>query len=92
MPFALILIGIVMIVAGVEDTQDDLYTLLKGDFFGPNNFFFWMMAIGVIVAVGKVPNMEPLSDAFLVLVLIMIVIHNKDFLTQINTALKGGTT
>lgn len=72
MPFALLIVGIFLLVAGVNNKQGDLYTLVKGDFSGPNNFVFWIVSILVIGAVGYIPKLKPISDAFLVLVIVVL--------------------
>lgn len=74
MAFALLTIGLVLLVSAVRNTQGDFFTLVKGDFTGPNNFVYWIAAIGVIGAVGYIPKLKPLSTAFLVLVVLVLVI------------------
>ena len=84
MPFALLIVGIALLASSVRNTQDKLYTLVKGDFSGPNNFIFWTVSILAIGAVGYIPRLKPLSTAFLALVVIVL------FLTKGNPKLKGG--
>lgn len=72
MPFALLIIGVFLLVAGVRDKQNDLFTLVKGDFSGPNNFVFWIVSILIIGAIGYIPKLKPLSTAFLVLVIVVL--------------------
>lgn len=74
MPFALIIVGIFLLVSAARSTQDDLFTLIRGDFTGPNNFFYWAISIMFIGAIGYVPKLRPLSTAFLVLVVIVLVL------------------
>lgn|SRR5574337_123850 len=74
MPFALIIVGIFLLVAAARNVQDDLFGLIKGDFSGPNNFFYWAVSILVIGAIGYIPKMRSLSTAFLALVVIVLVL------------------
>lgn len=97
MPFALLIIGIVLIVAGVRNTQGILFTLLKGDFTGNGNFIFWFVSILLIGSIGYIEKLKPLSTAFLVLVLMALFLSKGDpsksgggFFKQFSTAL-GGT-
>lgn len=78
MPFALLIIGAVMVVAAVKNTQGNLATLLKGDFTGPNNFIYWMVAILIIGAVGYIPKLKPLSVGFLGLVVLVLFLAKGD--------------
>src|SRR5260370_36956281 len=72
MPFALIIVGVVLLIAAAKGTQGDLFSLLQKDFTGPNNFVFWMAAILIIGAVGYVPKLKPLSTVFLALVVLVL--------------------
>ena len=60
MSFALGILGIIVLVAGVRNKQDNLFKLVKGDFTGQNNFIFWMISIFAIGAVGYIPKLKPL--------------------------------
>ena len=84
MPFALIIIGTVFLVAGVRDKSDELLTLLKSDFTGPDNFLYWMVSILLIGAIGYIKPAQPFSRAFLVLLIVVL------FLTNGNPKLNGG--
>lgn len=74
MPFALVTVGIVLLVASMRNTQDQLFTLVKGDFTGPNNFVYWFISILLIGAIGYVPKAKPFSVAMLALVIIVLVL------------------
>ncbi len=72
MAFALIIVGITLLVSSVRNTQGDLFTLVKGDFSGPNNFVYWFLSILVIGAIGYIPKLKPFSVAFMTLVIIVL--------------------
>jgi hypothetical protein len=72
MPFALLIIGVFLLIAGVRNTQDTLFTLVRGDFTGNNNFVFWIVSILIIGAVGYIPKLKPISTGFLVLVIMVL--------------------
>ena len=84
MPLVLIFLGVLLIVAAYRGTQDDLFELLKGDFVGSQNSFYWIVSIFVVGAVGYIPRMKPISDAFLVLILLMLFIRNDSFFSRFN--------
>lgn len=78
MPFALLLIGVWLLIAGVRNTAGPatqpgtLFYLLHNDFTGPNNFIYWFLAIILIGAVGYIPKLKPVSTGFLALVLVVL--------------------
>lgn len=78
MPFALLLIGVWLLIAGVRNTAGPssqpgtLFALLHGDFTGPDNFVYWFIAIILIGSIGYIPKLKSLSTAFLVLVLVVL--------------------
>lgn len=74
MPFTLIILGVIVLIASVRGTQDQLFSLVKGDFTGPKNFIYWTVAILFIGALGYIPKLKPLSVTFMVLIVIVLVL------------------
>ena len=74
MSFALFIVGAVLLIASVRNTQGALFNLLQGDFVGPNNFIYWFTAILLIGFVGYIPKLKPISVAMLTLVVIVLVL------------------
>jgi hypothetical protein len=87
MPFLFLISGIVLIVASVRGTNQQLVTLLKGDFTGQDNFLYWSVSILLIGAIGYIDGLKPVSRAFLVLVVIVLFIKNKGVFQQFTQAL-----
>jgi len=80
MPFAAIVIGAILLVVALRNTQGDFGDALATDFPG---FFKWTMAIGFILGLGFIPGMEKPSRWLLALVALVIV------LTQYNAIING---
>src|SRR6516164_11233231 len=72
MPVVLIVAGSVLLIAAIRGTQQDLFLLLASDFTGPDNFIFWFLSIVVIGAIGYIPRLKPVSDGFLILVILTL--------------------
>ena len=93
MPFALIIAGIILTVAGVRDTQSALFALLKGDFTGPNNYTWWAVSVLAIGATGYVDALKQLSHYFLALILIVLILakykNGQSVFDEFVAALKG---
>ena len=95
MPFLFIVLGVVFTIASVRDTVSDfdgnkgLATLLHDDFTGDTNFIYWFISILLIGALGYIKPLEPVSRAFLALVVIILLLSNKGVFAQFNEALSG---
>ena len=72
MSFALIIIGLFLLISAIKNTQGSLFTLIHGDFTGSNNFIFWLVAILIVGAVGYIERIKPVSNAFLVLIVLAL--------------------
>lgn len=95
MSLALLVIGIVFVVAAVRGTtsgENGLFTLLQGDFTGSNNFLYWLLALGLIGAIGYIPKLKSFSTAFLVLVIAAILLSHKGFFADLQSAIKSSST
>lgn len=95
MPFALLIVGLVLIVAGVRNTVEDngtqkgLITLVKGDFTGNNNFTYWLVSILIVGSIGYISDLRKLSRAFLTLIIIGLLFSNKGFFTKFQQQVFG---
>ena len=95
MPFFLLIVGSIFLVAAVRGNQDDLIKLIKDDFSGNNNFIYWVMAIVFISMLGNIKVLKPVSDAFLALVILVIIVASYkkgDLINSFLTQVKNGTS
>jgi hypothetical protein len=90
MPFALVFIGLIMIVTGAKGTQSALGKQLVSDFTGPGNFFYWFASIGVIGAAGSIPGFKPFSRMFMTLIIVAMVLRNGGVFDKFMQALATG--
>lgn len=99
MSFYIIIIGLLLIISAIKNRQDELFDLVKDDFAGngdfSNSFIGWLVAIVFIVLIGKVNiagrSFEPISNAFLFLVFVVIFLGNRDIVTKFIDEIKKGT-
>jgi hypothetical protein len=95
MPFALLVIGVVLIVSAINGTQSQLVLMLRRDFTGTGNFVYWLAALLAIGAIGYIEKLKPVSDGFLVLVILVLLLSRGNpkfnsaggFFKQLTTAL-----
>lgn len=92
MPFALVTIGLIMVISGARNTHAALGKQIKSDFTGPNNFLYWIVAVGVVGSIGYVESLRNVSRAFLALVIISMILANgrNGLFAKFTDALKTG--
>jgi len=89
------IVGLILMVAGIKGTHKDLFAVLKDDFTGSGNFFVWVLACIIVVSVGYIEKVRPVSDAFLTLIILVIILYNgqhglfQNFVDQIRDGTRG---
>ena len=90
MPFVLLAVGILFFIVAIQGTQGGLFALLKSEFVGTNSFVVWAAALVIIGLLGYIKPIRPISHAFLVLILLVLVLSNgKGFFSQFNAAIRS---
>ena len=92
MACAFLIIGLIVLVAAIRGKQTDLWNLVRSDFTGSNNFFYWVLAVILLVALGTFKPIRPITDAFLGLIILVILIGNKDLVGSFTQQVKAGTS
>lgn len=87
MPFALVVIGMVLIITGLRNTYAQLGTTLYGDLIPFSKFALAIVAVG---ALGYIPELRRFSHWFLALIIIAMVLANKGFFQRFSQALALG--
>lgn len=91
MPFALLFAGLIIFIVAYHGTQNQFYGQLKQDFTGHNNFLIWIVAIGIIGALGYIDELKKPSDLFLALIIIVMLLSNKGIIANLNAQIIGGS-
>lgn len=90
MPLLLIVTGILLLVLGYQGTYPQFFQLLKTDFSGPGNFWYWIVIIVAVGALGYIPSLSGLSKAFLFMVLIGLFLANgTGFFAQLQSGVQS---
>jgi hypothetical protein len=90
MPFALLTIGLILVITGARNTYQDMGRALVGDFTGKGNFTYWLLAFGVIGSLGYVEQLRVFSRAFMALVLLSMILKNGGVFAKATQALQQG--
>ena len=91
MPFVLLLIGLLLFITAWNGTTGLLANQLRSDVFGDNGkngFLYWSVAVIIIGSIGYIKSLQKLSDAFILLMLIVFIISNKGVFAKFNDALR----
>jgi hypothetical protein len=92
MPLFFLIIGIMLVIVGINNKIPELTALLKEDFKPTDNtapFQIWILAIFAAGSLGYVQVFKPIANAFLVLIVVALLLSNKGFFTKFSAALEG---
>lgn len=95
MPFALLFIGLLLLVSGVQNTYKQLGEQVTKDFTGDGNFFYWVISLGIVGSIGYIKEYKKVSDAGLILLLVVFVFaasNKKNVFSMLTSGLKEGTS
>lgn len=91
MPFALVFVGMILIITGFQNTYQEFGTQVQSDFSGPSSFLYWIIALGIVGAIGYIPAAQTPSRAFMVLIIIAMFVASKNgIFAQAESALSSG--
>lgn len=90
MPFALVVIGLLLVVTGARGTQKEFGDLLYKDFTGPGNFTYWLVSLGAIGALGYIDELRTFSRLFMALIIIAMIVKNQGLFDKFTQALQQG--
>jgi hypothetical protein len=80
MPFALTGVGLILIVTGIQDTYAQFGSMVQADF--QSGFLKWAAGVGIIGALGYIPELHGLSIMFLALIIVAIFLTHSQVFTQ----------
>jgi len=89
MPFVLIIAGILLFVTAIKGTTGTLAKLVSDDIFGTRGYIYWFASIIIVGAIGYVKPLKGISDAFLLLLILVLFLANRGVFAQFNSALAG---
>ena len=89
MPYALIIIALLLLSAAYNGTTQQLQALVVKDFTGTNNFIYWLGALSIVGAIGFYSPLEKISRGFLLLIIVVMVVENGGVFQQLTSAIQN---
>lgn len=89
MPILALVIGILFVATGLNNTTGKLFDLLGKEFSGNDgkaSFIPWLFSIGAVGALGYYDPIRRLANMFLVLIIIVLILVNKGFFDNLTAA------
>lgn len=90
MGFALLIVGLLMVITGARGTYTQFGSQIASEFTGQNNFTYWLIAIGAVGAVGYIQSLQVISRYLMALIILSIFLSHKGFFSQFQAALQSG--
>lgn len=90
MAFALVIIGLLMVITGARGTYSQFGQQVAKDF--SDGFTYWVIALFLVGAMGYIESLKTFSRLFMALILIALVIRNQGFFDKFQEALAQGPT
>lgn len=87
MAIGLILIGLMLISIGVQGTQTQFGALVKSDFSGAGSFWYFIVGIFIVGAIGYYQPMQGVSRLIIVLLVLVLLLTNGGFWSQLQAAI-----
>ena len=90
MPWAFIIVGALLCILAVKEDNSlhDFAETLSKDVSGNTGFVKWIVAIVVIGGIGYIPELQDMSTAFLVLLIISFLLSNSGVFAKAQKALQ----
>jgi len=89
MVVGVLILGVLLISAGLKGTEHELGQQIAGDMLGTDGFIGWIAAIAVIGGLGYIPALETPSRYMLALLFVVIVLRNGGVFQQAQAAIQN---
>lgn len=90
MPFALITIGILLLVTALNNTAPAFAKQVSKDMFSEDGgFIYWVAALVIVGLLGYVPSLKKPADLFMLLIIVAMLLKNSNFFQQFQQGIAG---
>lgn len=88
MPFALIIIGIILAIAAYRDTLPELFSIIKDVTADSQGFGYWVIASVILGFAASVQSIKQPVNAFMVLLMVVLLIRKRGTLQQLSNQIR----
>lgn len=89
MPFALIVIGIILAIAAYRDTLPDLFSIVKDVTSESQGFGYWVLASLLLGFAASIQTIRKPVNAFMILLMFVLLIRKRGTLEQMSNQIRG---
>lgn len=89
MPFALIIIGVILAVGAYRDTLTELFSIIKDVTADSKGFGYWVIASIILGFMASINSIKKPVNAFMILLMLVLLIRKRGTLDQMATQIKG---
>lgn len=89
MPFALIIIGIILAISAYRNTLPELFSIVKDVTADSKGFGYWIIASIILGFLASIQSIKKPVNAFMILLMLVLLIRKRGTLDQMATQLKG---
>lgn len=89
MPFALIVIGIILAIAAYRDTLPELFSIIKDVTADSKGFGYWVIAAIILGFAASIQPIKKPVNAFMILLMVVLLLRKRGTLEQISKQMKG---
>lgn len=89
MPFVFLFVGAMFLTAALRGKTSDMLDILKDEFTGTNSFWKWAIGIFAVGSIGYVKPLQPLANAFLLLIALSLLLSNEGFFARLSRDLRA---
>lgn len=92
MPFALIIIGVLIVLTAINNTAPAFGSQVYKDLFSEDGgFVYWVAGIVIVGLFGYVPSLKKPSDLFMILIIVAMLMKNGGFFTTLQQGLANAS-
>lgn len=77
MPFALIVIAVILMISAYRDTQDELFNIIKDVFDASTGFKYWILASIILGFLASINEIKKPVNMFIILMMVVLVLRQK---------------
>lgn len=88
MPFALIIIGVILAIAAYRDTLPDLFSIVKDVTADSKGFGYWVLASIILGFAASIRSIKQPVNSFMILLMVVLLIRKRGTLQQLSTQIR----